>query len=59
MHPALSFELTRQRMVEVERAARTDPGRRPAPSRRAAFVLVRTAPSVRVFRRLRPEPGEP
>jgi anti-sigma factor RsiW len=56
MHPALSFELTRQRMAEVERAARTDPGLRPAPSRRASFILVRSSPNLRVFRRLRPEP---
>lgn len=64
MHPHLAFELTRQRMAEAEQAARReaarrDDARRSAPARRSSFVLVRTSPAVRVFRRLRPETGEP
>ena len=59
MHPYLSFELARQRSAEAARGTASANPVRPARPRRSSFVLVRTTTTARVFRRVRPEGGEP
>jgi hypothetical protein len=61
MHPYLSYELSRQRVADAARRRATVPDKpvRPARTRRSSFVLIRSTASARVFRRVRPEGGEP
>jgi hypothetical protein len=59
MHPYNTFELARQRAAEAARGTGPVDPVRPARTRRSSFVLVRTTATARVFRRVRPEAGEP
>jgi hypothetical protein len=59
MHPYLSFELARQRAADAARGPGPANPVRPTRTRRPSFVLVRTTATARVFRRVRPEGGEP
>ncbi len=61
MHPYLSFELARQRAADAARGTGPVPAdrARPTRARRSSFALVRTTGGARVFRRVRPEGGEP
>jgi hypothetical protein len=59
MHPYLSYELARQRAADAARARGPVDPVPPTRPRRSSFVLVRSTASARVFRRVRPEGGEP